>query len=246
MQDPMTEPLLFYPGTRLLYLLLALALSPCARAQSYSEDMSTMAAQEFYEDVQRRISASTHDGPTHYLSRDYTLTPEQEQWLEERRQNDERLNELRKDPVLMRFVNGYWEHYPSRESTGADQRCAATYANLDGLLTLTSVDTRWEGGLLMFMGKDIPKPGAFTEITATLAQSGGSSATVRIFNARSIPEMRDLGTLIFAVPSMKAALASMEDTESFSIAIEGKSVFNMEWKDGIKARNALRQCLRNG
>ncbi|MES2723569.1 MAG: hypothetical protein V4656_10490 [Pseudomonadota bacterium] len=92
------------------------ALSFCAgvtpsNAQSYSEGMSELSAQQFDASVQDRISASTHDGPTYYLSRDYTLTPEQEQYLEQQRQDDEKLNALRKDPVLIRYVNGSWDHY---------------------------------------------------------------------------------------------------------------------------------------
>ena len=203
-----------------------------------------MAAQEFYDDVQRRISSSTHDGPTYYLSGDYSLTPEQEQWLKEQKENDERLNELRKDPVLMRLVNGSWDHYQSRESAAPGEHCAASYVNLDGVITLASVDKSWEGGLLLFMGKNIPKPSTFSEIRATLTQSRGKPSTVQIFNAQSSPEMANFGTLIFAVPSMKGALAGMRDTESFAVSIEGKEVFRMSWKDGLAARNALRKCMK--
>lgn len=95
-------------------IVLCLGWIQVAYAQSYNEMMSESSAREFYADVQRRISAATHDGPTYYLSGYDSLTPEQEQYLEERRQNDEKLNELRKDPVLMRHVNGYWEQYQAR------------------------------------------------------------------------------------------------------------------------------------
>lgn len=226
-------------------LLLGVA-GPGARAQSYSESMSTMAAQAFYDDVQRRISASTHDGPTYYLRGNYTLTPEQERYLEERRQNDEKLNELRKDPVLMRFVHGHWEHYQARKLAAPGEFCAATYTNLHGSITLNGVDKRWEGGLLTFIGKDIPKPDRFSEISATLTQSGGPPATVRIFNAQATPAMRGFGTLIFAVPSMKAALSGMEDKQEFAISIDGREVFRMGWKEGAAARESLRRCMRQG
>lgn len=118
---------------------LAVALSfgtggPFALAQSYSESMSALSAQAFHRDVQRRISASTHDGPTYYLSRRYdAVTPEQKRALEtynrdieQSRQNREKLNELRKDPVLMRYVNGYWEHYQAKSPAAPGEFCAAT------------------------------------------------------------------------------------------------------------------------
>lgn len=215
-----------------------------AHAQSYNETMSALSAQSYYEDVQERISSSTHDGPTYYLTGDYSLTPEQEQYLEEQRQNDEELNALRSDPVLMRHVNGYWEHYQARESAQPGEFCTAAYANLHGLITLSGVDGSWEGGLLTFIGENIPKPDTFREITATLTQTGGRPVTVKIFNAQSSPEMRGLGTLIFAVPSMNAALAGMADEQEFAISIEGQEVFRMSWKDGVEARNQLRDCIR--
>lgn len=225
-----------------LFAILAVHGIGGAHAQSYNETMSELSAQEFYQDVQRRISASTHDGPTYYLTGDYSLTPEQEKYLEEQRQNDEKLNELRKDPVLMRHVNGYWEHYQAREPARPGEFCAATYTNLHGSITLNGVDDRWEGGLLTFIGKDIPAPDAFREITATLTQSGDRPATVRIYNPASSPEMKGLGTLIFAVPSMNAALSGMRKEQEFAISIEGKEVFRVSWKDGIQARNMLRSC----
>lgn len=223
---------------------LYLGVNTDAHAQSYNETMSELSAREFYDDVQRRISASTHDGPTYYLMGDYSLAPEQERYLEEQRQNDEKLDTLRKDPVLMRHVAGYWTHYQARESVRPGEFCAATYTNLDGSITLNGVDGRWEGGLLTFIGKHIPKPAAFSEITATLKQTGDKPTTVRIYNPQSTPEMKGFGTLIFAVPSMKAALSGMAEAQEFAISIEGTEVFRMGWKGGVEARNALRHCMR--
>jgi len=240
--------------------LIGLAFAIClgtgasfARAQSYSESMSALSAQEFHRDVQRRISASTHDGPTYYLRGYDAVTPEQKRALEESnlileqtRQNREKLDQLRKDPVLMRYVKGYWSHYQAKKSASPGEFCAATYTNLHGSITLNGVDKSWEGGLLTFIGKNIPKPERFREISATLTQSGEAPVTVRIFNAQSTPAMSGFGTLIFAVPSMNAALAGMSDKQEFEISIEGKEVFRMSWKEGFGARETLRSCMREG
>ncbi len=227
------------------------ACGPFAQAQSHSESMSALSAQEFHRDVQRRISASTHDGPTYYLRGYNAVTPEQKRALEESnkslemsRQNREKLDELRQDPMLMRYVNGHWEHYQAKKPAAPGEFCAATYTNLHGSITLNGVDKSWEGGLLTFIGKDIPKPGRFSEISATLTQSGGSPATVKIFNPQSTSAMGGYGTLIFAVPSMNAALAGMSDKQEFAISIEGKEVFRMSWKEGSSARDTLRHCMR--
>lgn len=215
-----------------------------SNAQSYNETMSSMSAQQFYSDVQNRIRSSTHDGPTAYFSQRYEMTPELAAAIEQRRQDDEAANRLRADPVFMRLWNGYWDHYQAREDAEPGEFCAATYVNFNGSITLAGVDKRWNGGLLMFVGKDIPQPAAFREIRATLTQNDGRPATVNIYNLPARREMAGHGTLIFAVPSMADALAGMEDEQEFVISIEGNDVFRTSWKDGRDARNSLRRCVR--
>lgn len=208
--------------------------------------MSARVTEEFQRDVQRRISSGTRDGPSFYFTTDYAaqLTPEQKKQLEARNKDYEIMEKLRRDPVLARLANGYWDNYQARQSAGPGEFCAASYVNLDGVITLSGFDKSWEGGLLVFMGKNIPKPKAFTELTVTLAQSGEKPATINVFNPPATQEMRDYGTLIFAVPSMKEALAGMEDKQDFAVAAGGKEVFRMSWKDGVKARKVLSECLR--
>ena len=65
-----------------------------------------------------------------------------------------------------------------------------------------------------------------------------------MYNFAKNPEMKKFGTLVFAVPSMAAALGGMTDMLEFVIEIEGKKVFRMGWEDGLHARNALRKCVR--
>lgn len=213
-------------------------------AQSFNEMASEASAQQFYADVQDRIGASTHDGATAYFSQRYEMTPELEAAMEQRRQDDETVARLRADPVFMRYYEGYWDHYQAREGAEPGEFCAATYVNLNGSITLTGSDKRWDGGLLVFIGKDIPRPEAFREITATLTQDDDRPATVRIYNLPARPEMAGHGTLIFAVPSMANALSGMENEQAFVVSIEGEEVFRMTWKNGREARNTLRRCVR--
>jgi len=205
---------------------------------------SASSAQQFYAGVQERIRASTHGGPSYYFSQRYEMTPEIEAAIKARRRDDEIISGLRKDPIFMRYWNGYWEYYQAKENAKPGEFCAATFVNLDGSVTLTGFDKTWEGGFLMFVGKNIPRPKEFKVITATLTQNDDPPATVRIFNLPASPEMPGAGTLIFAVPSMSRALSGMENVQQFVISIENKEVFRMSWKDGIKARNTLRHCVR--
>ena len=72
----------FAPALCLALVLVASLCVPSARAQGYNETMSAISAQGFYDDVQRRISAGTRDGPTYYLSGYEPETPEQQAALE--------------------------------------------------------------------------------------------------------------------------------------------------------------------
>jgi len=232
------------PLLRTAFALLLFAGNTPSRAQSFNEMASESSAQQFYADVQDRIRASTHDGPTYYFSQRYEMTPEMEAAMEARNRDDEIISGLKKDPVFMRYWNGYWVHYKAKENAKPGEFCAATFVNLDGSVTLTGFDKTWEGGFLMFVGKNIPQPKEFRVITATLTQNDDPPATVKIFNLPASPEMPGAGTLIFAVPSMARALSGMENTQQFVISIENQEVFRMTWKDGREARNALRRCVR--
>jgi len=237
----MASPL--WPTSLVCFLSFGIGVGGTS-AQSFNEMASEASARQFYADVQDRIRSSTHDGETAYFSQRYEMTPEIEAAMEQRRQDDETVARLRADPVFMRHYEGYWDHYQAREDAEPGEFCAATYVNLEGSITLTGSDKRWDGGLLMFVGKDIPQPGAFQEITATLTQNDERPATVRIYNLAASPEMAGRGTLIFAVPSMADALSGMDNEQEFAVSIAGKEVFRMSWKDGREARNALRRCVR--
>jgi hypothetical protein len=117
--------------------------------------------------------------------------------------------------------------------------------HLDGVITMSGFDKTWDGGLLIFMGKDIPKPKAFTELTVTLTQSGEKPGQIKVFNPPAAEKMGNYGTLILAIPSMSAAVAAIEEKQDFTVTSGGKEVFRMSWKEGGKARKALHACLRN-
>ncbi len=232
-------------GLGLTFILMGFLCSADANAQSYNEVMSDRSAQEFQQDVQRRLSSGIRDGESFYFSTNYAaqLTPEQRKQLEARNKDYEITEKLKRDPAFVRLAHGYWNHQ-SRPLAGPGEFCAASYFSLDGVITLSGFDKSWEGGVLMFMGKNIPKPKAFTELAVTLTQSGDKPVTIGVFNPPATQELRDLGTLIFAIPSMKAALAGMEDKQDFTITVRDQDVFRMSWKDGLKARKALGECLR--
>jgi hypothetical protein len=112
--------------------------------------------------------------------------------------------------------------------------CAASHVNLVGVNNLSGFDRSGEGGLFVFMGKNIPKPKAVTELTATLTQSDDRPASTKAFNPLVIQETRHYGTVILAVPSMKAALAAIECKQEFAVAIGGQVIFGLVGRRATK------------
>lgn len=145
-----------------------------------------------------------------------------------------------------RWQNGFWEFFQSRDPAEPGQFCAAMFQSPGGMITLTGLDDSWDGALLMFTGENVPNPRRFREITATLTQTGDPAATLRVFNYANDPRMNRLGTLVFAVPSMRAALDGMTDQQEFAVSVNGREVFRMGWKDGLSAVQGMRRCLDQG
>ena len=245
---------------RVLGLMLAIGLGCSnALAQDHAERMANigaehaqqmndygrMAAENYanaqYDDYYDDEQDNGYYGPS---SPPAPMTLEQQYLIQALRRDQEIIAELQSDPRFERYANGGWDYYQSRQPAGPGEYCAATYLNRDGMITLTGVDKRWDGAMLIFVGENIPKPAALRAVSATLKQTGDPPATVRVHNLALVPQMHELGTLVFAVPTMAAALGGITDTLEFIIEIEGEQVFRMAWKDGLKARDQLRKCLR--
>lgn len=157
---------------------------------------------------------------------------------------ESRERQIEEEARYQRWRNGGWEFFQSREPAGPGEYCTAMYQNPDGLIALSGFDKRWDGALLMFTGENIPQPREFREITATLTQTGDAPAKVKVFNYARDPRMGPFGTLVFAVPTMDAALSGMTDELEFAIAVDDEEVFRMAWKGGLKAAEELRKCVR--
>lgn len=157
-----------------------------------------------------------------------------------------REQDARNAAEMDRWRNGFWEFFQSRAPAEPGEFCAAMFQNADGIITLTGLDDTWDGALLMFTGENVPSPRRFREITATLTQDGDAPASVRVFNYASDPRMNGLGTLVFAVPSMTAALDGITDQQEFAVSIAGDEVFRAGWRDGRSAVEGMRRCLDQG
>lgn len=255
---PKSRPRLLTLQTLLLMLgALATGFGSIAHAQGHAERMANIGAEhaqqmndygrmaaENYASSQYEDDYEEDDGYYGSSSPPAPMTLEQQYLAQALRRDQEIIAELHSDPRFERFANGGWDYYQSRQPAAPGEYCAATYLSRHGMITLTGVDQSWDGAMLIFVGEDIPKPDTFRTISATLKQTGEAPASVQVHNLAQVPQMHELGTLVFAVPSMTAALSGMTDELEFVIEIEGAEVFRMSWKEGLEARDQLRKCVR--
>ncbi|TDU28518.1 hypothetical protein DFR24_2890 [Panacagrimonas perspica] len=232
-------------GSTLLLMMSGLCIGSAQAQDVFGmlEAHAAMSAQAQYAaDAHSRYSSRYDDNDRGSSSRPAPrkLSPEELKELEDYSKK----KQAEEDAKYQRWLNGSWDFFQSREPAEPGEWCTAMYQNRDGIIALSGFDKSWDGALLMFTGEKIPQPRKFREITATLTQTGDAPAKVQVYNYARDPRMHKFGTLVFAVPTMKAALAGMTDELEFAIAIDDKEVFRMAWKEGLKAADELRKCVR--
>lgn len=149
--------------------------------------------------------------------------------------------DLVQDPRYQRYMNGAWEFFQGRANAAPGEYCSALWSRKDGLVSLSGPGGDYGGALLSFWSEDIPRPHSADTITVTLTQNNEPPQSVKVFNYTS-PGVT-YGAISFAVPSIEAALAGVEDVLRFKLSYQGKTIASIEWRDGIKARDWLRKCV---
>ena len=78
----------------------------------------------------------------------------------------------------------------------------------------------------------------------TLSQTGDPPQTVTAFNMFN--PATTMGGIVLAIPNVDALLDNMSDVLGFTLALEGKVVAQVEWRDGHATRDELKACLAKG
>lgn len=160
--------------------------------------------------------------------------------------------ELLQNPDYLKYLSGSWKLFPTStlEGTTPGEYCVASFfkASMDPkannapvMINLSGPGGDYKGTLLTFAAEAIPKPEKMEMITVTLTQNDEPPSSVKAFNY-SMPDL-PFGVIAFVVPTMDAALAGMEDVQSFDVKIDGQSVANTTWHSGFLVRDELRKCL---
>lgn len=155
------------------------------------------------------------------------------------------LEEMKKDPKFKaaydRYQKGGWEYFQDSNNPKPGEYCSALYAKGEGMVRISGPGSGYDGALMTFSGPGITGSRDVKKIKVTLNQSDGSSQSVQTFNYQLPGEV--YASIAFAVPTIEAAMAAMEDKQGFDLLVKGKSVLKLDWHNGLAARNALQKCL---
>jgi hypothetical protein len=148
---------------------------------------------------------------------------------------------IMKSPKYQAYMRGGWEFFQGKNGEQPGESCAAMFWRKDVIFIISGPGRGNKDAYLTYFGKDVPRPQSIKTVNVTLTHNNSATKTVKAFNFKS-PDS-SFGSIGLAVPSIEAALAGMEDTGRYDLAMDGKSVANIEWYGGLAARDRLRKCL---
>lgn len=151
-----------------------------------------------------------------------------------------RMDATQSAPGPVDFDKGFWDH----RSYGKGQFCTAAFFKESASVSIVGPGGNQTGALMIFASATVPRPNdPVVETKVTLRQSDSPPQTVKTFHVQN-PHAKESGAIVFAVPTIEAALEGMIDTLDFDVILNGKSVVAIGWYDGLDAKQKLRKCLK--
>lgn len=140
------------------------------------------------------------------------------------------------------YKEGYWQFFQGKSQAAKGEYCTATFSREQMQVSIMGPGGSYKGALMMFASLDDGSPFPYSpsgKIKVTLKQGSDTPATLHALSQ----QIGDTPVITFAVPTIDAALAGMEDKLSFHLEAEGKTLGDIDWHSGLKAREELRKCL---
>ena len=157
-----------------------------------------------------------------------------------------------------KIIAGWWEFMQANSKAKPGEYCAATFLRakrvkrdrVDGIsdgmmVTLFGPGGNYRGALLGFSPLDsshaFPKLKNGQPVKVTLKQGNVSPVTLNAIYTEMGSSKQPL--LLFAVPSIEALMNGMEDQWRFQVIYQDQTIADIEWHDGLMAREQLKKCL---
>lgn len=151
---------------------------------------------------------------------------------------------LANNPNYKKMAEGEWAYYQEGEPPAPGQKCAATFVNVDGMLSVAAMGGYKDPALLLLSGVDVPRPHNEGTIRATLHQTGERPQNVSVQNFTA--SGMNVGTVAFAIPSLEAAVQGLEDEAEIAVDVDGKRIYMLKYHSGHQASTELERCAKTG
>lgn len=125
---------------------------------------------------------------------------------------------------------------------GADSGCTASYWTPAGAVIMSTLGGRNGIAVISYMGYSIPAPDKSKSRKFSLTQSG-ETQTVTAMISKAGHGRKKMGMVSFAVRTGDILVGAIDDVQDYSLSDNGKTIFSGQWHDGLRARDALAQCL---
>ncbi len=135
---------------------------------------------------------------------------------------------------------GSWTLPAASATRGSTSSCIATFQQRGQTVSIALVGGTKPSAQLVFSGPLVPKPPKSNQrVTVSLRQPGEAAQTVQ---AGHSAQGTAGSSLMVTVPSVQAALDSIEERNAFEVVLNGAKVIDIAWEDGRTAKTALEKC----
>ncbi len=145
------------------------------------------------------------------------------------------------DPAFRRLHLGAWDLFQADARARPGETCTAVWTKQGQMVSISGPGPQYEGGMLSFLGRDIPQPADMQTLSVTMKQSRYPAQTVKAVNY-TLPGQA-FGAISLTVPDIDKAIDTMLDVEQFELLVDGKRVASIGWTGGHDARDRLRRCV---
>lgn len=144
------------------------------------------------------------------------------------------------------YKEGYWQYFQASSKAKKGEYCTAMFSKEGMSVSIMGPGGDYKGALMMFGSLDeqnsaFPRSTSSSKVTVTLKQGNDVPATLKAFNY-TLGESQN-PVIVFAVPTIEAAMEGMEDKLDFHLQYDGQNIGDIEWHSGNKAREELKKCL---
>jgi|GEM_PF-554348 len=158
-------------------------------------------------------------------------------------------------PEYKAWEQGSWEFFQANSNAKKGEYCTALFNKQGNIVALMGPGGSYKGALLAFSnvadvangGGKFPIPEKPGTIELTLYQNDEPPAKVKAFHwdlghENLVGDEKPL--IVFAVPTIEAALDTMEEKINFRLEYNGEIIEQVEWHTGQMAKQKLLACLK--